>query len=120
MEDTQVYSGLPSLSLLPLVNSRFKIIEQLRIVLPRTGNFHQIAPTVFEEAAEDFCIMEDNTLYFLPIISLLLATNKYPKLKQNQIFTPLSIKFNDNDFIINGSILEIISIDKIDGGNNVN
>lgn len=109
MNDT-IYEGMPTMSLMPIVSARFKIINDIKITLPREGNYHELGPEVFPEEAGDFNLMKDGVLYFPSITKVLLAQNKYPELKRNQIFTPYVLVINEDSVEIQGSILEILQI----------
>ena len=108
---TDVYEGLPTLSLLPLVNTRFKVVGSTKITLPREGSYYKLLPEVFSEEHGDFKVLDNDILYLPSITKVLLATNNYPKLKQNQIFSPYSFEFTDDSVIVKGSILEILSVE---------
>jgi hypothetical protein len=109
MKET-VYEGLPTMSLLPLAPTRFKVVDEIMIKLPRRGNYNEISPEVFDEAAGDFDLLVDGVLYMPSITRVLLATNQYPNLEGNQIFTPQALLFNDDSVEIKGSIIEILSV----------
>lgn len=106
----KVYEGLPTLSLLPLVNTQFKVIKSIEIIVPREGNYHEMQPKVFKELHGDYKLLSNNILYLPSITKVLLATNNYPKLEGNQLFAPYSLEFTDDTVIIQGSILEIIKV----------
>ncbi len=108
---TDVYEGLPTLSLLPLANTRFKVVGSTKIILPREGSYYKLSPKVFSEEHGDFKVLDNNVLYLPSITKVLLATNNYPRLKQNQIFSPYSFEFTDDSVIIQGSVLEILSVE---------
>lgn len=111
MEET-VYEGLPTMSLLPVAPTKFKIVDEVVIKLPRKGNYHELSPNVFDKDAGDFDLLADNVLYMPAITKVLLATNQYPQLEGNQIFTPQAIVFDETAVEIRGSIIEILSIVK--------
>jgi len=108
--DEQIFNGLPTLSLMPLTETQFRVVKQLSITIPRKGIYSEIQPKVFNEKDGGFDVLNDDVLYLPSITKILLATNKYPDLKQNQIFTPLSFEFSDDDVRIRGSIIEIIKV----------
>ena len=107
----EIHNGLPSMSLLPLANANFMVIQNISIDLPRRGSYHELLPDIFDETHGDFNILDNNILYLPSITKVLLAASKYPALKQNQIFTPSSFEFKDDSVTINGSILEILNIE---------
>lgn len=108
--EEQIYEGLPTASFLPVVNAKFKIVDEISIVVSRRGTYHEINPTVFDKDAGDFDIMKDNVLYMPSITKILLAENKYPQLKGNQIFTPYVLIFKEDTVEIQGNIIEILQI----------
>ena len=106
------YTGLPTLSLLPLTNVEFNLVKELEITIPRRGNYFEIAPEIFREADGDFDILENDLMYMPSFTKVLLACGKYPQLDPNQLFTPATFEFKDDEVIVTGSILEIIKIIK--------
>lgn len=112
----EVYQGLPTLSLLPLANTRFNVVGTTKITIPREGVYHELSPEVFDKEHGSFKVLDNNILYLPSITKVLLATNNYPRLKQNQIFSPYSFEFNDDSVIIQGSILEILSVESKNDG----
>lgn len=113
----QVYEGLPTLSLLPLTNTQFKVVGSTKITVPRAGNYHEMQPKVFEKEHGDYNLLDNDTLYLPAITKVLLATNNYPKLEGNQLFAPFSFEFSDDEVVITGSVLEIIKVEQRPNGN---
>lgn len=111
MED-KIYQGLPTLSLLPLANTKFKVVGTAIIELPREGNYHELQPKVFDEDHGDFKLLDNDILYLPSITKILLATGKYPSLAQNQVFSPLSFEFKDEVVVVQGSVLEILVVEQ--------
>lgn len=112
-----VYTGLPTLSLLPMVSTNFKVVNTIKIDIPREGNYHELQPKVFSEEHGEFKLMDNDVLYLPAITKILIATNNYPKLAGNQLFAPLSFEFKEDVVEIQGSILEIISVEQKTDGN---
>lgn len=108
--EAEIVTGLPTLSLMPLTETRFKVVDQLKIIVPREGKYRDINSDIFKEGDGSFNILDNNTLYLPSITKVLLATGRYPNLNQNQVFTPFSFEFEEDTVVIQGSILEIISI----------
>lgn len=113
----QIYEGIPTLSLLPLANTQFKVVNSLKIVVPRKGNYHEMQPKVFEKEHGDYNLLDNDTLYLPAITKVLLATNNYPKLAGNQLFAPFSLEFEKDTVVIKGSILEIMKVQETSDGN---
>lgn len=111
----EVYKGLPTMSLLPLVNTNFKIIKTIKLDIPRKGAYNKIAPAVFGEDDGEFDLLSNDILYLPAITKILLAVGKYPQLNQNQIFTIRSFEFEEDLVVIQGGILEIITIETVKG-----
>ena len=106
----KIFNGLPTLSLMPLTEAQFKVVDKINIIIPRSGVYEDIQPKVFSEKDGAFNILNDDIIYLPSITKVLLATNKYPVLKQNQVFTPLYFEFTEDEVQIQGSILEIIKV----------
>jgi len=106
----QTYEGLPTASFLPIANARFKVVDEINISISRRGAYHDINPDLFDAEAGEFDIMKGDVLYLPSITKVLLAENKYPQLKGNQIFTPYVIVFNKDTVEIQGNIIEILQI----------
>lgn len=107
---TNVHTGLPTACLLPLRNAEFTVVEEIKITLPRSGVYSEVSPELFKEDDGEFNLLKDGVFYLPSITKVLLATNKYPNLNGNQLFTPSVIIFNDDTVEIQGSVLEIIKI----------
>jgi len=107
-----VYVGLPTMCLLPINKTRFKTVSGIKIELPRSGNYHNIAPEIFNTDSGDFDFLANNILYLPAITKVLLATGKYPELKANQIFAPAAFIFEDDNIIIDGTVLEILNVEQ--------
>ncbi len=110
----EIYNGLPTLSLMPLAETQFKVVKQIGITIPRKGMYSDIQPKVFSEKDGGFDVLNNENILYLPSVTkILLAINKYPNLKQNQVFTPLSFEFSDTEVHIQGSVLEILKIKEV-------
>lgn len=111
MSEDIVFTGVPTMCLLPLNNTRFKIVGKTQINLPRSGNYDEIAPDIFSDEDDSFDLLTPSNLLNIPSITkVLLATDKYPKLGPNQIFVPSTFLFEEANLIIDGMVLEILSI----------
>lgn len=114
--EQEIFKGLPTLSLLPLVNTDFKVIKTVQFNIPKKGVYNELSPEIFLEDSGEFNLLDDNkTLYLPSITKVLLAVGKYPELKQNQIFTIASLEFEVEFVTITGSILEILRIEAVKG-----
>ena len=111
--DTNIYEGLPTISLLPVNMVRFRVVRQVKISLPKTGFYGDLELDLFkDDPGEDgpFDLFTDNTLDIPGITKVLLATGEYPKLNGNQLFTLSSIIIEDDCVALRGSVLDIISV----------
>lgn len=108
----EIYEGLPTLSLLPLINAQFKVIGDIQIIIPREGNYHEMQPEVFDKDSGSYKLLDNDLLYLPAITKVLLATNSYPNLERNQLFAPLSFEFKEDTVKIQGSILEILTVEQ--------
>ena len=103
--------GTPTAALFPARNYSFKVVKNKHIItVPRSGNYHKLAPEVFSEDDGDFMLYDDkNNVMYLPAISkILFATKKYPDLKSNQLFMPIVLIFNDKTVEIVGQVIEML------------
>lgn len=113
--EQEVFKGLPTLSLLPLVNTDFKVIKTVQFNIPKKGVYNELSPEIFLEDSGEFNLFDNDTLYLPSITKVLLAIGKYPELKQNQIFTIASLEVDKEVVIVTGSILEILKIEAVKG-----
>jgi len=112
MEDKFI-KGTPPLVLMPAKNYIFKIDENNYMVkLPRKGKYHDLAPDIFDEESGEFNILDEDTkiLYLPAITKVLFATSKYPDLKFNQFWVPYSIKFEEEEIIMVGQVIEMFFV----------
>lgn len=110
MTEENIYVGLPTMCLLPMNKTRFKIVGRLNVRVPRKGSYHDIAPKIFDEDAGDFDMLADGVLYLPAITKVLLAAGEYPALNANQIFSPVALLFEDEEVEIEGMVLEILNV----------
>lgn len=106
-----IIRGTPPLSLVPAKNYVFKINkENYMIRMPRKGEYHKIAPDIFDEASGEFNIFDDEskTILLPDITKVLFAVHKYPKLEDNQLFVPYALTFEDEDLVITGQVVELM------------
>jgi len=110
MEDKFV-RGTPPMALLPAKNYIFKVDElYYSISVPKRGNYHDLAPDFFPDAAGEFNIFDEEKglLYLSTITKVLFATGKYPDLKFNQFFVPSIIKFEDDNVVLMGQVVDMM------------
>jgi len=108
--ERKIYEGLPTMSLFPMNPTRFMVVDEIKLTIPRRGNYNELNPEVFDVSSGDFDLLKDSVLFMPAITRILLATNKYPDLAGNQVFTPSVFVFNEDTVEIQGSILEIIEV----------
>lgn len=111
-EQDQERVGTPTMVLLPARNYRFQVVKnEHKITLPRTGKYVEIDSEFFAEEDGSFNLMDGRSkvLYMPAISKVLFATQQYPDLKSNQLFAPVSMKFNKDEVVIVGQVLEMLS-----------
>lgn len=107
--DTQV--GTPTMVMFPARNFHFRVAKnEHEIVIPRKGNYHDLAPEVFPKEDGDFMVYdEENAVMYLPAITkILFAVNKYPDLAANQLFAPIALLIDEDEVRIIGQVVEML------------
>ena len=110
MEDVYI-KGTPPMAMLPAKNYVFKVNEgYLEIRLPRKGNYYDLDPEFFPEDAGEFNIFDETskTLHLHTLTKVLFAISKYPDMKFNQFLIPYSFKFEDEEVILIGQIMDMM------------
>jgi hypothetical protein len=108
--------GTPSMGLLPAKNYPFSILEENHLIeIPRSGTYHDLDPLFFAKEDGEFNLFDGKSkVMYLPAISkVLFAVSKYPDLKANQIFVPITLKFKRNTVEIVGHVIEMIPPDAL-------
>lgn len=110
MVDSKVQTGTPSMVLMPSREHGFTTSEEIyMITVPRKGSYHELDPIFSEESGEFELYNEETGVLYLPAVSkVLFATRKYPDLKNNQLFMPLSMVFREDVVEISGYILNML------------
>jgi len=120
MEKNNIIKGQPGFVILPFKAYSFKrIVSSYIIDVPLHGKFSELYPDFFEltnkdKTNDDIEVVIQNDLYTyimsVKVIELLFATEKYPALKENQIFSIASITVNNKDKVLSvvGDLLEIM------------
>lgn len=120
MEKNSIIEGQPGLVLLPSkAYSLKKIIEFCVISIPMCGKLSELYPDFFElikkdKDVDDFVtvLQEEsrNQIMLVTAVGIMFAANKYPDLKDNQIFSISLISFDnkDNTLHIVGDVLEFM------------
>lgn len=107
----KILKGTPPLLFLPAKNYVFKATTESYVVkIPRKGAYHDIAPDFFPEDSGEFNIYdEEGKILYLPSITkVLFATKQYPALKFNQFFVPYSVKFEEEEVVIVGQVIDML------------
>ena len=105
--------GTPTMVMFPARNFQFRVSKaEYTIVIPRKGNYAEIAPEIFSEEDGDFRVFdEDNAVIYLPSLTkILFAVEKYPVLESNQLFAPIALLLDDDEVRIVGQIVEILPL----------
>ena len=117
MENNYI-QGTPSMVMLPAKNFIFKIDKDNFIMrLPRKGSYHELAPDLFKEEDGEFNIYDEESkiLYLPSITKVLFAMSHYPDLEFNQFFCPSTIKFEKEEVVVVGQIINLMLPVKEDG-----
>jgi len=103
--------GTPTIVMFPARNYHFKVSKtEYSITIPRKGNYHEMAPEVFDLEAGDFMFFdEENSIIYLPALTkILFAADKYPAMKSNQLFAPIALIIKEETVDIIGHIVEML------------
>ena len=103
--------GTPPPVMLPAKNYIFKLDDGHHVVtIPRRGSYHELAPDFFDEDAGEFNIFDEDSkvLYMTAVTKVLFALSKYPDLKFNQFFVPYSFKFEEDEVLIVGQVIDMM------------
>jgi len=99
-------TGLPSALLLASREYKFKLLEDVKLIIPKSGKYCDLAPDVFTEDDGEFHIFHNGVLFVPAITKVLLGTKKYPALEDNQALALLAIQEQEDTVVIFGSIVE--------------
>lgn len=110
-EWSESQTGTPTMVMFPARKFHFKVSKtEYTITIPRKGNYHEMAPGLFDLEAGDFMFFdEENAVIYLPALTkILFAAKKYPDMKNNQLFAPIALLLNKDTVDIVGQIIEIL------------
>lgn len=110
MEDTYI-KGTPPMVMLPAKNYVFKVNEgHFEVRLRRKGRYHDVDPDFFPEDAGEFNIFDEETktICLHTLTKVLFAMSKYPDMKFNQFLVPMIIKFEDEEVVLIGQIMDMM------------
>lgn len=113
--DLELQLGTPSMVLMPARNYAFKVSNKTYVIsIPRKGEYHEVAPELFSKEDGGFDLFDARKkIMYLPAISkVLFAANKYPDLKNNQLFAPISLVFKKDTVEISGQIINMVETDE--------
>jgi len=92
--------GTPSIGLLPKINYRFNIEDKEIIInIPIDDNIVGVS---------DIFDAENNVFYMRNLSDVLIKLDLYPKLKQNQLFSPTVVLFRKKSVEIIGNIITMM------------
>lgn len=109
--------GTPTMVLLPANNYCFRVSKKKhKIIIPRKGTYHDLDPEFYSEEEGEFSLLDEknNTMYLPSITKVLFGVEKYPDLKQNEVFAPLFLVFKKNNVEIIGQVIEMLGNDDPD------
>ncbi len=101
--------GIPTMALLPSKNFYFKVhSDKHKITIPRSGNYYDLDKDFFDENSGSFDIVNGDCVNISMITKVLFGSSKYPDLKSNELFCPISIIINKTTVDIFGQVVEMM------------
>ena len=103
--------GIPTMAFLPPKNFYFRVKEDThKITVPKSGTFYELDNDFFNKEDGEFVIInEEKTVVNISVITkILFGMNKYPDLKDNQLFCPISLSINSTTVDIFGQVVEML------------
>ena len=99
--------GVPSMVMMPARPYTFELEDSMFMIkIPRKGRYVDLDSEFFDADLGEFNILDDNGVLYLPsIIKVLFACKKYPDLKDDQVFVPISLKFEEDEVSIVGQVV---------------
>ena len=103
--------GIPTMALLPAKRFKFKVLRDVhKIVVPNSGNYAELDNKFFSKEDGDFDIFNSNNVFDASSLTkLLFAAKKYPDLNDNELFCPTVVRLYDDNVVIYGKIIIILS-----------
>jgi hypothetical protein len=98
--------------ILPAANYKFTVSDDVySITVPRKGLYKELDEEFFDDEDGEFHLYDESSkVMWLPAISkVLFAMKKYPDLKPNQLFAPLSLKFDEDEVEILGHVIDVLN-----------
>ena len=103
--------GIPTMALLPSKNFYFKVLEDKhKITIPKSGEYYDLDPDFFDKDSGSFDIASDNHVNISAITKVLFGCSKYPDLKENELFCPISIAINKDTVDIFGQVVKMLEV----------
>ena len=103
--------GIPTMALLPSKNFYFKVLnDKHKFTIPNSGNFYDLDPDFFDQDSGSFEIIGKDIVNISTITKVLFGAKKYPDLKSNQLFCPISMIINKNTIDIFGQVIEMLEV----------
>lgn len=101
--------GIPTMALLPSKNFYFKVLEDKhKITIPKSGKYKDLDKDFFDEDSGEFMIANADCVNISAITKVLFGCSKYPALKDNELFCPISIIINKTTVDIFGQVVEML------------
>jgi len=114
--------GLPPLLMMAANHYPYKVVhERIKITIPRRGSYKDIDEEFFKDnpiGKEEFDIFDEETKVLFPpqITKVLLAMERYPALKPNEVFVPLVFIFREETMDIIGTVFEMLDSSELTEG----
>jgi len=103
--------GIPTMALMPSKNYHFKVLaDKYKITLNKKGKYIDLDKDFFSEKDGNYAIVDDDNKIFniASLTKILFGARKYPSLKGNQLFCPISLVVNEDTVDIFGQVVEML------------
>lgn len=108
MEFGDFILGIPTMGLVCAKNYKFRISnDTFKIVLPNKGKYTDFDSEFFSEEDGSFEIYDGTSFNVSTLSRVLFAVKSYPDLKENQLFCPLKVTFEEETVVIYGQVVYI-------------
>lgn len=109
MDESGVIYAMPTLAMLPANNFKIQISEELySFTLPCKGSYIDLDSEYFSEEDGDFVVYDNNVFQVSTITKVMFGMKKYPALKDNQLFCPISFSIKDELVYIDGKVVTML------------
>jgi len=105
--------GIPTMALMPSKNYHFKVLaDKYKITVNKSGKYLDLDEEFFSEEDGSYTVVsEDGSVFNIAALTkILFGEKKYPSLKGNQLFCPISLVVNEDTVDIFGQVVEMIEV----------